>query len=62
MKIMRRYSRFFEKIPVRLRLSLGHALTMGVVLLGIGIGVSRLIEQSVFESLDTTLLTSAKAI
>ena len=52
----------FEKIPVRLRLSLGYGITLGLVLLGIGVGVLRLIERNIFESLDTTLLTSAKAI
>ena len=54
--------RIFDSIPVRLRLSLGHAITIGVVLLGIGIGISRVVEKSIMDSLDASLLTSAKAI
>lgn len=51
-----------DKIPVRVRLSLGHAIWMGLIFIAIGIGVYRMVEDSVLQSLDATLLTSAKAI
>lgn len=51
-----------ERIPIRIRLSLGHALWMAMLFSAIGIGVSRVVEDSVFQSLDTTLLTSARTL
>jgi heavy metal sensor kinase len=51
-----------ERIPVRWRLTLGHGLWVGLVFIGIGLSVNRLIKDSIFESLDATLLTSAKTI
>lgn len=51
-----------ERIPVRIRLSLGHAIWMGLIFVGIGIGVYRVVEDSLIHSLDTTLLTSARTI
>lgn len=53
---------FLDKIPVRVRLSLGHAIWMAIVFVSIGVGVYRVVEDSIFQSFDTTLLTSAKAI
>lgn len=55
-------SQLYERIPVRLRLSLGHALLLAAILLGIGVGVYRFIEINVIEAMDATLLTSAKSI
>ncbi|MCX6127968.1 MAG: hypothetical protein NTX25_02755 [Proteobacteria bacterium] len=51
-----------ERIPVRIRLSMGHAIWMALIFVGIGIGVSKVVEDSVLQSLDATLLTSAKTI
>ncbi len=49
-----------ERIPIRIRLSLGHALWMAVLFAAIGMGVSHIVEDSVNKSLDATLLTTAK--
>ncbi len=52
----------FERIPIRIRLSLGHAIWMALIFVAIGSGVHRVVEESVLQSLDATLLTSAKTI
>ncbi|MBC7660219.1 MAG: HAMP domain-containing protein [Chitinophagaceae bacterium] len=51
-----------ERIPIRIRLSLGHALWMALLFSAIGWGVFRVVEDSVFQALDSTLLTSAKTL
>ncbi|MBC7533460.1 MAG: HAMP domain-containing protein [Oligoflexus sp.] len=51
-----------ERIPIRIRLSLGHALSMALLFSAIGIGVFSAVENSVFQALDTTLVTSAKTL
>ncbi len=51
-----------ERIPIRIRLSLSHALSMALLFSVIGMGVFRVVEDSVFQALDTTLLTSAKTL
>lgn len=51
-----------ERIPVRIRLTLGHAFWVGVIFVAIGFGVFRVVEDSLLQSLDTTLLTSAKTL
>ncbi len=51
-----------ERIPVRWRLSFGHAIWMGLIFVTIGVGVYRVVEDSILQSLDTTLLTSAKTL
>lgn len=51
-----------ERIPVRWRLSFGHAIWMGLIFVAIGVGVYRVVEDSILQSLDTTLLTSAKTL
>lgn len=53
---------FLDKIPIRFRLSLGHAALMAVLLLGVGFGIFRLVERNLFQSVDAALLTSARAI
>ena len=50
------------RIPIRIRLSLGHALWMAIIFVAIGIGVYRVVEDNVIQSLDSTLLTSARNI
>ena len=59
---MKNLYRSLEKIPIQLRLSLGHAIWMALIFIGIGIGVSRAVEDSILKTLDATLLTSAKTI
>lgn len=53
---------FIEKIPVRIRLSLGHAVWVGLIFIAIGFGVYRMVEDSLFQTLDNTLMTSARTI
>lgn len=51
-----------ERIPIRARLSLGHAVWMACLFLAIGIGVYRVVEDNVVQSLDAALMASAKNI
>lgn len=51
-----------DRIPIRFRLSLGHAALMAVLLLGVGCGLYQLVERNLFQSVDAALLTSARAI
>jgi len=51
-----------DRIPVRLRLSLGHAIWMALLFAGIGIGLHRLVQHNLFQAVDAALLTSAKSI
>lgn len=53
---------FLDKIPVRIRLSLGHALWMVFIFIAIGMGVYGVVEDNINQSLDATLLTSARTI
>lgn len=53
---------FLNRIPVRIRLSLGHALWMVFIFIAIGVGVYRVVKDNINQSLDTTLLTSARTI
>ena len=58
----RNIAHLFDQVPVRLRLSLGHAIWMGLLFLAIGFGVYRVVEQSIYDSLDANLMSSAKTI
>ncbi|HYX38918.1 MAG TPA: ATP-binding protein [Oligoflexus sp.] len=51
-----------SRIPIRIRLSAGHAVWMALIFVAIGIGVSKVVEDSVMQSLDATLMTSAKTL
>jgi heavy metal sensor kinase len=53
---------FLDRIPVRLRLSLGHAIWMAVVFLTVGYGLYRVVEHNLYRSVDASLLTSAQSI
>ena len=55
-------SALLERIPIRIRLSIGHALWMAILFSAIGIGVSRVVEDSVNQAVDSTLLTSARTL
>ncbi len=52
----------WERIPVRLRLSLAHAIWMGLLFFAIGVGLYRLVEDNFLESIDNALLGSAKGM
>ena len=51
-----------EKIPVRIRLSLGHSIWMAVLFSLIGVGVYRIVEDNILQSVDSTLLSTAHTI
>lgn len=51
-----------DRIPVRFRLSLGHAIWMVVLFLGIGFGLYRVVETRLLDSVDAALLSSARSI
>ena len=53
---------FLDRIPVRLRLSLGHAAWMALLFLGVGIGLNRVVEHNLYRSVDTSLMVSAQSI
>lgn len=57
-----RFIQIIDRIPVRLRLTLGHALWMALILISIGVGVSEFLKESLQESLDAALVTSAKTM
>ncbi len=51
-----------ERLPLSLRLALGHALWMGVLLAGLGHGIYRLVEHNLLETVDASLRASAESI
>ena len=53
---------FLDRVPVRLRLSLGHAIWMALLFLGVGYGLYRVVEHNLYRSVDTSLLISAQSI
>ena len=54
--------KFFDNLPIRIRLALGHAMWMALLFVAMGGGVYRAVEDSIMQSFDTTLLTSAKTV
>jgi len=53
---------FVDRIPVRLRLSLAHAVWMAVLFLAVGVGLYKVVEHNLYRSTDAALLTAAKSI
>jgi heavy metal sensor kinase len=53
---------FIKKMPVRLRLSVGHATCMAILYVAIGAGIYKVMEKSLYESVDTALITSARSV
>ena len=53
---------FLDRIPVRLRLSLGHAIWMALLFLCVGFGLYRVVEHNLLRSVDASLLVSAQSI
>ncbi len=53
---------FFEKLPIKWRLSLGYTIIMGVLFSLLGAGIYRLVKVNLYRSVDAALLTSAQAI
>ncbi|MEZ4744227.1 MAG: ATP-binding protein [Bdellovibrionota bacterium] len=51
-----------DRIPVRFRLSFGHALWLAVLFLGVGFGLYRVVEVRVLDSVDAALLSSARSV
>lgn len=51
-----------DRIPVRLRLSLGHAIWMALLFSAIGVGLYRVVEHNMNQAVDAALMTSAKSI
>lgn len=51
-----------DRIPVRLRLTLGHAVWLAVFFSAIGFGIHRIVEHNLFQQVDAALLASAKSI
>lgn len=51
-----------DRIPVRLRLTLGHALWLAVFFATIGVAIHRLVERNLYQQVDAALLASAKSI
>lgn len=52
----------FDRIPVRLRLSLGHAIWMALLFLFVGYSLYRVVERNLYRSVDASLLVSAQSI
>lgn len=52
----------FDRIPVRLRLSLGHATWMALLFLILGYSLYRIVERNLYRSVDASLLISAQSI
>jgi heavy metal sensor kinase len=53
---------FLDRIPVRFRLSLGHAIWMALLFTGVGFGLYRVVEHNLYRSVDSSLFISAQAI
>ncbi|NRA64483.1 MAG: HAMP domain-containing protein [Pseudobacteriovorax sp.] len=51
-----------ERIPIRIKLTFGHAIWMAIIFLAIGLGVYRVVDDNIRQSIDVTLMTSAKNI
>lgn len=51
-----------EKIPVRYRLAVGHALWLVLLFIGLGCGLYRVVESNLAESTDVTLKNQAELI
>ena len=52
----------FSRIPVRLRLSVGHALWMAIVFFAMGAGLFHIFKHNLYQSVDAALLSSAQSI
>lgn len=53
---------FIDRIPVRFRISLGHALCMSLIYICLGCGLYKILEVNLADSVDTALISSARAI
>jgi heavy metal sensor kinase len=53
---------FLDRIPVRLRLALGHAIWMALLFLCVGFGLYRIVEHNLLRSVDASLIVSAQSI
>lgn len=53
---------FIDRIPVRYRLALGHAIWMALLFLAVGFGLYRIVEMNLYQSVDASLMGSAQSI
>ena len=53
---------FLERVPIRLRLSLGYATWMALLFLFVGVGVFKVVEKDLSDSVDAALIASAKSL
>lgn len=53
---------FIDRIPVRYRLALGHAIWMALLFLAVGCGLYRIVEMNLYQSVDASLMGSAQSI
>lgn len=53
---------FLDRVPVRFRLSIGHAIWMAIIYLGIGFGLYQVVENNLNDSVNAALISSAKSI
>ncbi len=51
-----------DRIPVRFRLSLGHAAWLAVLFLGMGLGFYQVVKKHLYDSVDTALIASARSV
>ena len=51
-----------DRIPIRYRLSLGHALWMSLLFVGVSLGLYKIVEKNLYDSVDAALVSSARAI
>jgi len=51
-----------DRVPVRFRLSVGHAIWLAILFLGVGTGLYRMVEVRVLDSVDAALLSSARSV
>ncbi len=53
---------FFNKIPIRYRITLGYGLWLGVLFISMGWGLFHFLEKNFYQSVDSALLSTAKAL
>jgi heavy metal sensor kinase len=62
-KLRRRaFVKYFARLPISLRLAVGHGLLMGVLLPLVGIGVYNMVRRDLLKSVDAALLASAESM
>lgn len=52
----------FDRLPVRYRLSVAHALWMLLLFTGVGFGLFKIVKDDLYDSVDAALMASAKSV